>query len=273
MKGSSGLNRDVAPGLVVRGISAKLGARTVIQEVNLSVPPGRLVAAIGPNGAGKTSLLRCIAGVLRPSFGSVLLDGGDLLSMPERQRARLVAYLPQEAHVTFPFTALEVVLMGRHPHLGWLAGESPLDLEIAREALDEVDALELAGRPVTQLSGGERRRVLFARALAQKPRLLLLDEPTADQDLHHALLLMERCRRDAETCVLAVLHDLNLAGRFSDRLLLLNEGRAFAEGESSEVLHPDVLNPVYRVAVTVITDGRHRMVVPDRLPTSGREGS
>ncbi len=252
-------------GLVTQGVSASLGRRAVLQDVGISVPPGRMVGVIGPNGAGKTSLLRCIAGLLRPATGSVFLDGRDLLSMRERERARLVAHLPQEAHITFPFTALEVVLMGRHPHLGWLDAESARDVEIARNALEEVDASDLADRPVTQLSGGERRRVFFARALAQKPRLLLLDEPTADQDLHHALLLLELSRRDADTCVVAVLHDLNLAGRFADRLVLLNEGKAVAEGECAEILHPDILNPVYKVAVSVVTDGKHRMVVPDRL--------
>lgn len=253
-------------GLVVRGISASLGRRAVLRDVSLAVAPGRTVAVVGPNGAGKTSLLRCLAGLLRPSSGSASLGGRDLLSLGDRERARWVAYLPQQAHVTFPFTALEVVLMGRHPHLGWRDAESPKDFDIAREALEETGALALSNRPVTQLSGGERRRVFFARALAQQPRLLLLDEPTADQDLHHALLLLERARRGADTCVVAVLHDLNLAGRFADRMLLLHEGRIAAEGEPSEVLVPEVLGPVYRVAVSVIADGKRRMVIPERPP-------
>jgi iron complex transport system ATP-binding protein len=258
-----------AAGLETRGISASLGDRMVLRGVDLSVPPGTAVGIIGPNGAGKTTLLRCIAGLLQPSAGSIHLNGRDLASMSDRERARCVAYLPQEAHITFPFTALEVVLMGRHPRLGWLDAESARDIEIARKALAEADALDLAGRPVTQLSGGERRRVLFARALAQEARLLLLDEPTADQDLHHALLLLEKCRRDSEISVVAVLHDLNLAGRFSDRLLLLDEGRVVAEGEPPEILDPGILNPVYRVSVSVVEAGHHRMVVPDRLPERG----
>ena len=160
--------------------------------------------------------------------------------------------------------------MGRHPHLGWLDEESGRDYEIAMEALRQVDALSLSDRPVTQLSGGERRRVFFARALAQQPRLLLLDEPTSDQDLHHALLLLERACRNTETTVVAVLHDLNLAGRFSDRLLLLDEGNIVAEGGPSEILTPEILNPVYKVTVSVVTDGRHRVIVPETLPDQAR---
>ncbi len=257
-------------GLAVRGISASLGGRPVLRDVDLSVSPGHMVGVIGPNGAGKTTLLRCIAGLLRPSLGSVSFDGVDLLSIGERERARWVSYLPQETLLTFPFTALEVVLMGRHPHLGWLDEESGRDFEIATEALRQVDAVSLSDRPVTQLSGGERRRVFFARALAQQPRLLLLDEPTSDQDLHHALLLLERACRDTDTTVVAVLHDLNLAGRFFDRLLLLEEGNVVAEGEPSEILTPEILNPVYKVKVSVVTDGRHRMIVPETLPDHAR---
>ncbi|HJM43831.1 MAG: ABC transporter ATP-binding protein [Nitrospinota bacterium] len=257
-----------ASGLVASGISARLGERTVLRDVDLAAAPGQCLVIIGPNGAGKTSLLKCLAGLLKPAAGTVAVDGRDLLSAGERERARWVGYLPQETQVGFPFTALDVVLMGRHPHLGWLDAESPRDVEIARQALEACDAAALADRPVTRISGGERRRVFFARTLAQRTRILLLDEPTADQDLHHALRLLECARRDADTCVVAVLHDLNLAGRFADRLLLLDDGKVVAQGEPAEILDPGVLNPVYRVAVTVVTHGKHRIVFPDRLPDS-----
>ena len=159
---------SAAPGLVAVGISAAIRDRVVVRDVSIAVPPGQLLAVIGPNGAGKTSLLRCLAGLLELSSGSVRVDGQDILSVRSRERALRIAYLPQVAHVDFPFTALDVVLMGRHPHLRWLDAESPRDLEIAHSALKEADAGEWGDRPVTELSGGERRRVFFARALAQQ---------------------------------------------------------------------------------------------------------
>ncbi|MDP6619124.1 MAG: ABC transporter ATP-binding protein, partial [Nitrospinota bacterium] len=155
-----------ASGLVASGISARLGERTVLRDVDLAAAPGQCLVIIGPNGAGKTSLLKCLAGLLKPAAGTVAVDGRDLLSAGERERARWVGYLPQETQVGFPFTALDVVLMGRHPHLGWLDAESPRDVEIARQALEACDAAALADRPVTRISGGERRRVFFARTLA-----------------------------------------------------------------------------------------------------------
>ena len=254
---------STATGLVSVGTSAMLGNRIVLQKIDLVAPPGQMVAVVGPNGSGKTTLLRCLAGLLKPLTGSIYMDGKDIFSFQPRERALRIAYLPQEAHVDFPFTALDVVLMGRHPHLHWLDTESSGDLDIALSALENADAGNLVDRPVTELSGGERRRVFFARTLAQEASVLLLDEPTADQDLQHALKLLEQVRNQPDVSIIAVLHDLNLAGRFANKILLMDEGRLIAEGSPAEILRPEVLNPVYRVAISILEDDKHRVVVPE----------
>ncbi len=215
-----------------------------------------MVAVIGPNGSGKTTLVRCIAGVLRPWSGEVRICGDDVAGLSQREVARRVAVVPQDPPLPEGFTALEVVLMGRTPHLRLLQNEGPADLAAARQAMLATAVWEMAARPVASLSGGERRRVVLARALAQDTPVLLLDEPTAHLDIGHQLAVLrlarELCRSQGKAA-LAIVHDLTLAAQFGDRLVAMNGGRIVAEGLAGDVLRPELLAAVYGVRVHVLS--------------------
>ena len=230
------------------------GAPEAVAGVSLRLARGEVVGVIGPNAAGKSTLARLCCGLLKPQQGSVSLQGEPLSRLSRRERARRVAFLPQHPPHDLSFTAHEVALMGRAPHLGLWSLEGPRDLDRARAALLEVDALDLGDRPISQLSGGERQRVFLARAFAQEAALLVLDEPTAALDLAHQVLLVNALRRRAREGggALLVLHDLALAGAACDRLALLDRGRVVAEGTAGEVLRPAVLSPVYGTDVEVV---------------------
>jgi len=240
-----------------------------VAGVSLRVDAGEVLGLIGPNAAGKSTLARIACGLLRPSAGSVRLRGDDAFALPRRERARRVAFLSQDEPADLPFTAREVALMGRAPHLGLWALEAPGDRALAESALAEADALDLADRPVTQLSGGERQRVFLARAFAQDAALLVLDEPTGALDLSHQVLLVRAVRRRAQSGrgALLVLHDLALAGAACDRLVLLRAGRMLAEGPSLEVLRPELLGAAYGTEVHVVPDpATGQPLVAPRIP-------
>jgi iron complex transport system ATP-binding protein len=241
-------------------LRCRYGAVEALRGVSLSVAAGEFVGVLGPNGSGKSTLVKALSRVLRPASGRVLLDGADVWRLGPRAVARKVAVVPQDAPAPFDFTALEVVLMGRSPHLSRLAAEGVEDLRIAREAMERTDTWAFAGRPITQLSGGERQRVTLARALAQEPRLLLLDEPTSHLDLGYQMETLERLaalNAESGTTLLAVLHDLNLAAAFCARVVLLSEGRIVADGSPDAVLTQERLRDVYRVEVLVLPDPVH----------------
>ena len=225
--------------------------------LSLAIPAGTFTGVIGPNGSGKTTLLRLLAGLLRPAGGCVLLDGQNLADLPPRQRARSLAVVLQEPSLLFNFSVLEIALMGRAPHLGLFGLEQQDDFAAARRALAEVDLEGCADRPVQELSSGERQRAFLARALAQEPRGLLLDEPTAFLDLKHALELYEilkRLNRSRGLTVVTVSHDLSLAARYSGRLVLLDRGRIAADGPPDEVVTPQRLREVYGTEAEVLRD-------------------
>jgi iron complex transport system ATP-binding protein len=227
----------------------------VLAAVSLRASPGEWVGILGPNGAGKSTLLRVLAGLIVPSSGTVRLADLDPARANPRQVARLRAFLPQQSETVFPFTALELALLGRHPHGGRFSLESAADFEKARAALAEVDCLPFANRTLDTLSGGERQRVCLARALSQEAPVLLLDEPTTALDLFHRsriLSVLERRRREGSTIVMST-HDLHLAGRRCDRLLLLSEGKTVVEGTPHEVLTREHVEAAFRVPVTVET--------------------
>ena len=232
------------------------GAQEAVAGASLAVDRCEVVGVIGPNAAGKSTLARLCCGLLVPQHGSVSLQGAPMASLSRRERARRVAFLPQHPPHDLSFTAREVALMGRAPHLGLWALEGPRDLDRAHAALQELDALDLADRPVAQLSGGERQRVFLARAFAQEAALLILDEPTAALDLSHQVTLVNALRRSAREGggALLVLHDLALAGAACDRLALMHRGRVVAQGSPAEVLRPEVLTPVYGTDVEVMTN-------------------
>lgn len=241
--------------LCVEGLHAGYGDRTVLRGVDLAVAAGELVVVIGPNGCGKTTLLRVIAGALRPAAGRVLFKGEDVREMPPSRRGRVVAVVAQGGTLPPGFTAAETVLLGRTPHLRLFQAEGARDRESARRAMLDAGCLDLAGRRVDALSGGERQRVVIARALAQEPRLLLLDEPTSHLDLGHqaaVLRLLRRLCREQRLAVVAVVHDLALAAQAADRLVLMDGGRVVAEGAPGEVLTAERVASVYHAAVTVL---------------------
>ena len=254
--------------LLLRDVHAGYPNRDVLRGVDLEIARGEVVALIGPNGCGKTTLLRVASGVHAPSAGTAALDGDDIGVLSPASLARRVAVVAQAASLPERFSAFDVALMGRTPHLRLLQSESRRDVAIVRAAMERADCWSLRARPVDELSGGERQRVVIARALAQEPDLLLLDEPTSHLDLAHQVetftLIRDLCASQRLAAV-AVVHDLTLAALFADRVVLLQEGRIAAEGSPAEVLRPNLLARAYGVGMRVITDpatGRP-IVLPD----------
>ena len=242
------------PALRANRLAAGYDGRQVLREVSIDAGFGELVAIVGPNGAGKSTLLKLLAGTIAPWHGSIDLLGRPLADYERRALARIVAVVGQENAIAFPFTVLETVLMGRAPHLARFSFESPRDLAVARAALERLGLLGLAGRYVQELSGGERKRVVIARALAQEPKIALLDEPTAFLDMKHVAeifaILRELCAA-RRLAVIATLHDLNAAALYADRVLLLKDGAAVASGAPEQVLTAANLRAVYDTEVYV----------------------
>ena len=252
--------------LQVFAVRHAFSERAVLDTVDLSLLPGQLAVVVGPNGSGKTTLIRVLCGVLRPASGRVLLGSAELGSFSRREIAQRIAVVPQELIVPFPYRVREMVAMGRAPHVGPLGVESARDRETVERAIESLGLWELAERVYSTLSGGERQRVLLARALAQETPLLLLDEPTAHMDLGHGLHTFEWLRRWIEErpdtrAVLLVTHDLSLAARFADRVVLMNAGRVVAEGTPGEVLTPEHIAGVYDVESEVRRDAGGRLVI------------
>lgn len=240
--------------LALENIHFSYNGEAILRGVSLTVRTGEVVGLIGPNGAGKSTLLRLALGMLPPGVGRVHIDGRPLDRLGRREAARLLAWVPQGSLPGFGFTAHEMVLMGRHPHQGRLAGESAEDYRVVEAAMRDTGTWPLRRRPFDTLSGGEQQRVLVARALAQDPRIVLLDEPTSHLDPRHQLEVLtsvDRWRRQGERSVLVVLHDLNLASQFCDRLALLAGGRVVREGPPEEVLDEEILAGVYDVRTLV----------------------
>jgi iron complex transport system ATP-binding protein len=222
------------------------GIKKVLDDVELHASPGEFVGIIGPNGSGKSSLLRCIYRALRPDAGTVLLNGKNVLSMKPREAAAKIAVVLQETATEFEFSVLEIVLMGRQPHRSAMERFTPEDMLIAKTALEKVGMMELRSRPFLTLSGGEKQRCLVARALAQKTRFLILDEPTNHLDIRYALEILDLVKQLKITTI-AVLHDLNLAASYCDRLFVMHRGQIRASGAPREVLTPRLLLDVFEV--------------------------
>jgi iron complex transport system ATP-binding protein len=253
-------------GITARGVGVRYDGRVALEGVELDVPAGEWAALVGPNGAGKSSLLRALAGTV-PSSGTVAVGGRSRREMSRRRWARLVASVVQHPVLPAGLTAAEYVLLGRTPHLGYLAAEGRGDVAAALAALERLDAGALASRPLGSLSGGERQRVVLARALAQDPEVLLLDEPTASLDIGHqqqVLDLVEGLRRERGIAVVAALHDLTLAAQYAGRLVLLDRGRVAAEGTAVEVLTPEGLARFSGARVALLRGPDGELVVAPR---------
>jgi iron complex transport system ATP-binding protein len=224
------------------------GGPLAVTDISLSVAPGSMTAIIGANGSGKTTLIRMLAGLLSPAAGRILLDGASLETVAPRQRARQIAHVPQTTAVVFPFRVLDVVMSGRTPHIPEFRLEGPHDRQKALEALESTGAAHLANRAITSLSGGERQMVILARAIAQEPKLLLLDEPSTSLDLKHRVELIRtlaHLRQLSGLSVIMITHDLQLTGPLFDQLIALRSGKVLAQGRPEEVLNSAVLSEVY----------------------------
>jgi iron complex transport system ATP-binding protein len=255
--------------LAARELTVTLDRTRVLNAVTCTAAAGGWLALIGPNGAGKSTLIRAAAGLL-PYQGEILLNGVDVKSMRARNRARLIAYVPQEPVLPADMTVEQYVLLGRTPHLGYLGNPGRHDRDRAAAALERLDVARFGARRLARMSGGERQRVVLARALAAEPSVLLLDEPTSMLDVGHqqqVLELVDDLRRDRGLTVVSTLHDLTAAGQYADHLVLLHEGRVAASGPAAAVLTADLIEAVYaaRVSVTAGPDGRP-VVAPLRRP-------
>ena len=236
-----------------RQLSFGYGDTPLLRGVDLDVARGEIFGVLGANGAGKSTLARLLLGLMRPASGEVRIDDRDLATLSPRERARLVAAVLQDEPLEFPFSALEVVLMGRRARLGPFGFEAAADLEAAERAMRDTGVSEMAARPLSELSGGERRRVLIARALAQDTPALVLDEPAAALDVRHQLELFALldAKKRAGSAVVVVVHDLNLAAQWCDRVALLVAGAPAVVGRVDEVLTPERLGAAFGVEVAV----------------------
>jgi iron complex transport system ATP-binding protein len=238
--------------LDVKGVFFSYNSRPALNGVTLGVEAGEVVTIVGPNGSGKTTLLKCIDRILKPKIGTILVEGQDAGKMDIKKLAKLLSYVPQSADSVFPYTAFDVILIGRRPHLSW--GVSENDREVVSQALELMGLSQMALRPISELSSGERQKVLIAKALAQEPQVLLLDEPTSNLDLRaelEVLGLIERMVEERGITAIMAMHDLNLASRFSQRIILLKEGKVYATGKPGSVLTPENIRSAYGVEALV----------------------
>lgn len=246
----------------VQNISSGYDKDLILHEIDFEVEPGQFLGIIGPNGCGKSTLLRTMTRVLTLVQGKVLFRGRDIEEIPLNHLARVCAFVPQETLINFSFSCLEIVLMGRLPYLSRFQSETSRDFEIAHESLKLTDSLHLISRDINELSAGERQRVLIARALAQEPEVLYLDEPTSHLDIGHqteVFDLLKSLNKDKGLTVVCVLHDLNIAADYCDRMIVLKEGRIKAKGAPEEILDYQLIEQVYNT-----------VVVLEKNPVSGR---
>ena len=240
--------------LEIKDVDAYYGSVKILDGIDFSASHGELLGVIGPNGSGKTTLLRTISRILKPKVGTILLEGRDVQGMKDKEFSRNFAAVPQDTTINFDFSALDIVLMGRNPHLGRLELEGEKDIEIARRCMELTNCWHLAERPITELSGGERQLVIIARALTQEPKVLLLDEPTSHLDINYQIEIMELLKRltsEEKLIVVAVIHDLNLAAQYCDRLALLHKGKIVSLGTQAQVLTAENIKNTFGADVII----------------------
>lgn len=243
--------------LALQDVSVNYGKRLALQNVSLEVKAGEILVIIGPNGAGKSTLIRAACGVIPLSSGKIFADGVEISKTSPQQRAKMISVVPQARNLPPAFTGWEIVQMGRTPYLGWLGNLSETDEAIIRSSLERTGCLELADRPVGELSGGEQQRLLISRAIAQQTPIMLLDEPTAHLDLQHQITLLDLVRqftRQDGMAVVLALHDLNLAARYGDRIGMIVHGRLIALDTPDQVLQADFLSQIYHIPMRVGRD-------------------
>ncbi|MGD9158612.1 MAG: ABC transporter ATP-binding protein [Desulfobacteraceae bacterium] len=249
--------------LKVKDLYFNYNKSEVLRDINLDVEKGEVASLVGPNGAGKSTLLKCMNRILRPDKGNIMIDGEDLENMSLKKMACFLGYVPQTAYHTFPSTVFETVLLGRRPYVNWTVG--PENRDIVYEMLIAMNLDHLALRQFNEISGGEQQRALIARALAQEPRVLLLDEPTSNLDLRHQLEVLDHVVsivKEKGISVIMAIHDLNLASRYSDRIIFLNKGEIHMSGTPEETLVSKNIRKVYEVETMVNNDSGRPHIVP-----------
>jgi len=256
--------------LVIKDVSFSYLNSFSLQQISLKVEAGEMVALIGPNGSGKTTLIKLAAGVLTPGQGEVLLDGTNLKNLSRKEIARSIAVVPQYFYMPFAFTVGEVVMLGRTPFIKALSGETERDRRVARRAMELTGVNKFSSRTFNELSGGERQKAILAMAVAQEPKLLLLDEPTAHLDINHQVAILELVKglnREQGATVVSAMHDLNLAALYFDRMVLLKEGAIFTEGSPSAVLTEKIIYDVFGASVHIeqhpSTKAPHIVILPN----------
>ncbi len=255
----------MTPIFAINNLSAAYGARDVLHDLSFALEPGMFYGLIGPNGSGKTTLLDLMLANLTPRQGSILFNGQPVDQYSRRELARQIALVPQDFRINFDFTVFEVVMMGRHPHIPRFANPNATDLDLVDRVLTELEIIDLQDRLVTQLSGGEKQRVIVARALAQDTPVLVLDEATSNLDIQHSLsifqVLKKRCVEQGAT-IIAAIHDLNFAAAYCDGIILLNQGRLVTIGPPREVLNNERLHEVFAIDCQAYTEpfsGAHQV--------------
>ncbi len=237
----------------------------ILRDINLELAESELLGVVGPNGAGKSTLLRCIDRILIPRKGTIMLNGRDIRTIDRLELASKIGYIPQSGSQVFPATVFDTVLLGRRPYIGWRSSER--DEEKVLETLKLLNIEDLALRDINELSGGQQQKVFIARALTQEPELLLLDEPTSNLDIRHQLEVMElvkRVIREQGISAIMAIHDLNLAARYADRILMMKEGRIYAEGKPASVLNAENIRRVYGVEVELNNHNGRPYIIPLR---------
>ncbi len=226
----------------------------VLDHINVKIDKGNIITIIGPNGSGKSTLLKNIAATLAPNEGEVLLDNRQLKSYRVKELAREVAVVPQNTNIEYDFTSYEIVLMGRNPYIEKFKQETPKDLSVVKEAMENTNTWHLKDKSINQLSGGERQRVIIARALAQEPQVLLLDEPTAALDMHHQIEILDLLKvlnKEKGVTIIMALHDINLAARYSKEIMLIHKGRQIIIGSPERVITKENLQMAYKINMIV----------------------
>ena len=251
--------------LKVKNVEFGYNSTLVLEGVSMDLDSSEIIGIVGPNGAGKSTLIRCIDRILTPRGGTILLDENDISNMTRMEIAKRMGYVPQTTTRVFPATVFDTVLMGRRPHLGWKSSDADVDKVL--EILELLGIMEFAMRDFNEISGGQQQKVLIARALAQEADILLLDEPTSNLDIRHQLEVMEIMtnivHRKKISAVMAI-HDLNLAARYTTRILMLNGGRIFAAGDPESVLTAENIRRAYGVEALVKSDGERPYIIPVR---------
>lgn len=251
--------------ILIKGVSFNYGSLPALDDVTLEIKDGAVTSIVGPNGSGKTTLLRCVNNILKPKSGIVFLDGTGLEKISAKKISRMMGYVPQVYSSVFPFTVFDTVLMGRKPHINW--GVSAQDLRVVSKTLKLMGLEGFALRHFDELSGGEKQKVIIARAFAQEPEVLLLDEPTSNLDLKHQLevlgLIKTMVKRKGITVIMAI-HNLNLASKFSDEIVMLKKGKIFAAGKPGVILTPEIVRQVYGVEILRVNDLGKPYILPIR---------